>query len=635
MNKFIALLVLCIITLTAKAQTPDLKKDRPFGLVDTADLKMTTCDFEKGANAMVLFDKAEVNYNTAFSLIMLRHKRIKIFNDNGKDEASVHIEFLAHGDELVRDVEAETINLDGHIIEYTPVDKKLIYTQKIDKNTKEIVFTFPNVKAGSIIEYTYKWRTPYMNNYPSWSFQSTIPTRYSEFKEGPHGGLHAITKKGDMPFLKDTSFFINDKDHMAGSYHIRSMGNIHSIKEEPYMTPMEENVQMLISHGNMLSWDFIGSNLIKDEDFGKQLDVKLKNENEILAKVNSLNTPDEKISYLYNYVKNNIIWNGFNNVYTDDGVAKAWEKRKGNSAEINLILYHFLREAGLDVDPIIVSTKGKIDENYINTYKLNKPVDFVKIDSTKYYVLDASDKYSVYNALPFELLNSNGLYLDIDKNKTHFAEFQTFAPSKQIVFVNAQISSDGKMSGTTQINSFSYNRINAIKKYKTDGEQKFKDYLRNEDNNLTISSLKLENLEVDSLPLLQNIQFDLTLPGSDENYIYFNPNLFTGLYTNPFLSEERFSDIDFGCCNSYVIDGRYKIPAGYKTVAVPKNRTLVMGDKSINFKRLAEEEDGYIVVNYVINFKKSFFTKDAYPAIRTFYKKMLEMLEEQIILKKV
>jgi hypothetical protein len=607
---------------------------RGFGNIDTADLKMTTCDFEKGANAMVLFDKGEINHNTAFSLIMLRHKRIKIFNDKGKEEASIHIEFLAHGDELVQDVEAETINLNNHTIEYTPVDKKLIYTQKIDKNRKEIVFTFPNVKAGSIVEYQYKWRTPYSNNYPQWIFQSTVPTRYSEFREGPRGGLHSIIKKGNIPLLKDTSFYIDEKDHKAGSYHLWTLSNVHSIKEEPYMTPMEDNVQMLLFQSGFSSWDWIGSNLIKDEDFGKQLDVKLKNENEIIARVNTLKTPDEKISYLYSYVKNNIIWNNFNNVYTDEGVAKAWDKKKGNSAELNLILYHLLKEAGLDVNPIIVSTRGKIDEEYVNPYKLNKPVDFVRVDSTKYYVLDASDKYSVYNALPFELLNSNGLYIDVEKNRSHFAELQTFAPSKQIVFVNAEIKPEGKMSGTAQINSFSYNRINAVKKYKTDGEEKFKDYLRNEDNNLKISSLKFENMDVDSLPLMQTVQFDLALQGSDEGYIYFNPNLFTGLYTNPFLSEERFSDIDFGCCNSYTIDGRYKIPPGYKVDAIPKNMTMLLFDKSIIFKRMAAEEDGYISVNYVIVFKKSFYSKDDYQDIRAYYKKMHEMLNEQIVLKK-
>ena len=82
------------------------------------------------------------------------------------------------------------------------------------------------------------------------------------------------------------------------------------------------------------------------------------------------------------------------------------------------------------------------------------------------------------------------------------------------------------MNGSVQVNSFSYDRIDAIEKYKTDGEKKYIDYLRNDDNNLKISSIKFENMEVDTLPLTQNFEFKLDLTGSDENYIYFNPNLF-------------------------------------------------------------------------------------------------------------
>jgi len=79
---------------------------------------------------------------------------------------------------------------------------------------------------------------------------------------------------------------------------------------------------------------------------------------------------------------------------------------------------------------------------------------------------------------------------------------------------------------------------------------------------------------------MQKLDFNLDLAGSDETYIYLNPNLFTPLKLNPFLSENRMTDIDFGYSRNYSINGIYKIPAGYKADALPKSVSMVMPDKS-------------------------------------------------------
>jgi len=144
----------------------------------------------------------------------------------------------------------------------------------------------------------------------------------------------------------------------------------------------------------------------------------------------------------------------------------------------------------------------------------------------------------------------------------------------------------------------------------------------------------MENMAIDSLPLVQNIDFNLDLNGSDDNYIYFNLNLFSSLHTNPFLSESRNTDIDFGYRDNVVLNGSYKIPAGYKIDALPKNLTLIMPDSSIIFKRVINQDADNITVRYVVNHKKTLYFKNSYPNFYIFYKKMYEMLNEQIVLKK-
>jgi hypothetical protein len=426
------------------------------------------------------------------------------------------------------------------------------------------------------------------------------------------------------------------------------LANIPALPDEPYMSSFLDNVErvrfQLISFkpiggfqsSGSESWAKVGGILADDDDFGGQLKRKLNNEETIINKAKTLKTDDEKIAYIFGEVKTAMKWNGIDRWYTIDGTYRAWENKTGNSAEINLILYHLLKASGIDAYPMIVSTRehGKVRPYYTSTSQFNRAVVYVPVDTTKNYILDATGKYNMYNETPAELLNSSGLYIDKSKKIYDMVYLTREQPVRQVVLINGEIKAGGKLEGTAQINSTSYNRINALERYKTDGEKKYIDYLRDNDNNLKITSLKFDNMEVDTLPLTQNIAFNLDLAGSDENYIYLNPNLFTSLKTNPFLSENRMTDIDFGYLQNFAINGVYKIPAGYKTDALPKSVTIVMPDKSVSFNRFVAEQDGSIVIRYRINYAKPLYAKGDYPDFHEFFKKMHEMLNEQIILKK-
>jgi len=638
---FILLIITFALSYAVKAQTkPAGKTDsakviskgptQEFGKIDTSDLKMTSCDFEKDANAMVLFDKGTVYYKFS-TVVMERHKRIKIFNDNGKDEANIRLEYYGtHHDEEILEVEAETINLNGKLIEYTAIDKKSIYTEVIDKEKKAIIFTFPNVKAGSVIEFKYKLTTPYSYNYPDWYFQSTIPTRYSEFDASFIEDYEFnFFKKVFQPSTIDTTM---KRTSPKGIRHIWALSNIKAYKEEPFMDYPEdylECVLLKIFHQDR-TWITIGKFMLQADDFGKQAIETLDKENEIIAKANELKTDDEKIAFLFNTVKTRMKWNKIDRCYTIDGVKKAWVKGTGNSTEINLILYHLLNAANVNTRFMLLSTReyGKLDIEYPSVTQLNKAVVYCPVDTLKYYVLDASNQYNSYNETPFDLIGINALSFDSDGKNFRFVPLK-------VILINGSISNEGKLEGNLQISSSSYSREKYVKRYNDLGEKKYIDQMQDENKGLKITSLKMENLQVDTLPLSQSFDFKFNLTEPDDAYMYFNPNQMTGFHDNPFLSDTRVSNIDFGCLYSYSINGRYKIPSGYKVDVIPKSAGMQMPDKGITFKRFVAEDEGDIVIHYTIDYKRSVFSKDEYPGIRDFYKKMYEMLNEQIVLKKL
>jgi hypothetical protein len=660
MTKLLATLSVCFMvgtTCLAQKPTPAAQPTMPYGKIDQADLELKACDFEKDANAMVLFDKGDVYYDQDFAITMERHKRIKIFNDNGKSEANIRIEYYG-GNRLenITGLQAETINLVNGKPEITKLDSKLLYSEVIDKVRSAYVFSFPNVKPGSIIEYKYKLNTPDYSNLPDWTFQSKLPVKYSEFDTAIPDLLYFTTQSHIREPLaldktsSESKSIGSGADMVTYSVDIkkRAMANVHSLPDEPYMSSAADNLQSLVFHLTYLkpisgfthsysdSWDKAAGILQEDEDFGGQLKRKLANEEAIITKAKALHTDQEKIAYLFKEVQTAMKWNGQDRWYTNDGTVKAWEKKTGNSAEVNIILVHLLKQAGVKVYPMVVSTRehGRVNPAFSFLYQFNRTVAYVPVDSTKRYILDATDKYNSYNETPDNLLNSTGLYIN-KETKTYNTFFISRAnPSMQLITVNADINADGKMAGKAQRNDYSYSRINSLKKYKTDGEQKYIEYLRHSDNSLKISALKLENMEIDTLPLAENIDFKLDLTGSDGTYIYFNPAQFSPLRTNPFLSENRMSDIDFGYRDNFSLLGNYKLPAGYKTDALPKNITLQMPDNSIVFRRIVMEQDGSVLVRYVMDYKKVLFFKEDYAQLFDFYKKLHELMNEQVVLKK-
>jgi hypothetical protein len=639
MNKVFTLLFLCLVVFFAKAQTTPTTQ--PYGKIDIADLELKSCDFEKDANAMILFEKGSVYFDTQYNIITNIHKRIKIFNDNGKKEANIRIEFNG-GDrsETISGLQAQTINLSNGAIEVVKVDKKQIFNETIDRSRSAMVFSFPNIKPGSVIEYKYNLISFNIANFPDWYFQSHLPNRYSELKTA----IPEILYYKNLESINQPYAVREDKNNEQ----TRAIANIPSVPDEPYMTSIEDNSErilfqlMTIQNGQLNmsfsdTWKKVGEDLMNNDALGGQLNRKLTGEDVIIAKAKALKTTDDKISYLFGEVKNTMKWNASYRKYSYDGTPSAWDKKVGNSGEINIILYHLLKKSGVNVYPMIVSTRsnGRVNPAYPNSYKFNSTVAYVPVDSTKSYVLDASNKYNIYNKVPANLLNTLGFYINKEKEIYEMTFLQNTNPVKQYFMINGEIKADSKMTGTINLINYDYKRSTAIEKYKTAGEKKYTDYLRDDDNNLKILSLKFENMDVDTLPLNQSFNFNLDLTSSDNNYIYFNPVLLSSFKANPFLSTNRFTDIDFGYRNNYLINGAYSIPQGYKVDALPKSISMVMPDKSISFKRIIGEQDGKVMVRYTIDYQKSMYFKESYPEFHEFFKKMYEMLNEQIVLKKI
>jgi hypothetical protein len=638
MIKRLSFLFFILAIISAKAQPIESKKTavdttvkaaQPYGEVDVDDLKLKQCDFEPDANAEVLFDEGDIIISSLKS--MKRHVRIKIFNDFGKKYASIrflyHAEFLAG--KAFTDIDAETINLEGDAIVKTPIDRTQIYTNKIDDYLSEIVFTMPNVKAGSVIEYKF-------NTYPEriWNFQGDLPERLSEVTLHYPKGFSLLKVKA---FVKKP--FYKERDDDDKRLHVFALANVHSLPNEPFMTARKDNLQrMRFENFGFLdaSWNVVAGTLSRFDNYNFPDDAVLPGQQAIINKVNETLSDAGRIEFLFDTIKSIMKWNGKLTPLPQTGLREAWNKRTGNSTEINLILLHFLRQIGLKACPTIVATKGFgiIDPLDADLYGFNNTIVTVPTDSVKYYyALDASNKYNVYNETPYNILNTYGIRIYSDQ-RTQSVVLENNKPAQHFTSIEARLLPDGKVTGTASITSNSYHKAEYRRLFDKLDQKTYLDSAFKIDNTIKVISFKFDNNKDINQPLVQEMAFTADLNDGESNYLYFKTNLFFPIRENPFKKEERFSDVDLRFGTNYAMSGIYAIPDGFKADALPRSITIVMPDESIIFKRTVAQDDRTIVVRYSISYGTSIYKIAEYQNLRGFYNRLFDLLNEQIVLKK-
>ncbi|MBK7434808.1 MAG: DUF3857 domain-containing protein [Chitinophagaceae bacterium] len=653
--------VLLFLFYTAMVSNLKAQKGLPaFGKIDKADLEMKDCSFDKGADALTLIDFCDMHYDrgtagiTLFKTVYKRRTRIKILKEKGIAYADVSIPFISHNnDEKILKFDAYTYNLDeSGNIRTTPVGKSSIYTKKINRNVSKLVITFPEVKAGSVIEYRYEIERETWSSIKDWYFQGRIPVQYSEYQIKVPLVFQFSEQKSVIGDLEVRDEVFEDMITNGGdTYTLKSikknyiMRNLVGIRDEPFMPSARDYLQRLeldlsqLDYGNgdikdiRTKWSDVVQELNKDEDFGSQLKAEVPATAMLVAQAKQVSDSLARMRLVFDQVRRNLTWDGEETIYSYSGLNKSYETKKGSNADINLLLINLLSQAGIPAKPILFSTRenGLVNTYYPKLDQFNSVMAYVPLGG-RYYILDATDRFSSYKIIPaavvntkgFLLDNQDGRWLDIVDTKTKF---------KQMIAIRADIDASGLLKGDATINSSGYARRERCEKWVADKDAFKARYVSAGNPQCRIDEMLISNVEADSMPLEQKMRFSMPLSSSGE-YRYFTANLFTGLEKNPFLAETRQSDVDFGYLQDFQIFDNFTLPEGYVTEGLPEDLSLVMPDNSIVFNRYIKAEENLINIRMSLEFKSPFYTSAGYAEFREFYKKLFSILNEQIVIKK-
>jgi hypothetical protein len=361
---------------------------------------MTDCEFDKGAEALKLIDYSTLSFvrgeagRSAFKTNYEMRVRIKILKEKGMSYANVEIPFYNNNnEEKIVNIEGVTYNLDDKgKVKISNVNKSSIYIKRINKRYSRLVIAFPEVKAGSVIEYKYKLERDTYSHIKEWYFQDKIPTRYSEYEVK----IPLVLVYKPQPVIFDSLEFkekiiseVITMNNDAVEFKVQKqnfiMRNLPGIEDEVFMASTKDYIQRIsfqlamIDHGDghidniRSSWADVVKQLKVDEDFGLQLSKELTGTEEIIKQALQANNKEARLSFLFNSIRNKIAVTNTESIFTDGGLMKTWKTNSGNAADINLLLVALLNKADIKAFPILLSSRenGLVNLQYHSLDQFN------------------------------------------------------------------------------------------------------------------------------------------------------------------------------------------------------------------------------------------------------------------------
>jgi hypothetical protein len=666
------LAALCLL-LVAEVRSQDKNKDKlpvKFGKVTPEDFNSNIAGVDTSAGAIVIADYGVSTFDGSakgwFDLVFKHSRRVRILKKTAFDIATVAITLYV-GDrdqEKLEGLRASTYTLENGKVVETRLDDKSVFTDRLDKHHIQKKFTFPALKEGAIIEYTYTQSSPYLFQLQPWAFQGGYPRLWSEYQvDMPEFFRYVTLGYGYVPFDVNTSTSQNVTFHLTfpggaekdnrGDYddnvvtHRWVMKNVPALVEEPFTSSVENylaRIEFQLSgyvFRNIAPKDFMGNwtsvseELLKQDDFGADLD----NNNgwldaDLKAVVGDSKSQLEKAQKIYAFVRENFNCTSHHSLYIADPLKTVLKNRHGSEAELNLLLTAMLRHEKITADPVILSTRdnGFANPIYPLLSRFNYVVAKVNIDSKDYY-LDASEPWLAFGKLPGRCYNGYARILNKETPSAVSLPADSLRENTSTLVMIAN-GEHGGLDGHLTTNP-GYNRACEMReKVKTSDQGEFFKAIQT----AYAPEYKVSNPEMDSLhrpddPLVVTYDLKIT-PDTSSDIFYFNPMLSEGYKTNPFKTADRKYPVEMPYAMDEVYTLNMEVPKGYTVDEMPKPAKVLFNEDEGFFEYLLQRSDDVIQFRSRIKLNKANFTPEDYATLRDFFGFIVKKQSEQIVFKK-
>ena len=648
-----------IILLLLLSRLSFFAQNYKFGKVSKEELQEQFYPLDSTADAAYLFKSRKTFFdyvpNIGFQLVTEYHERIKIYTNAGFEMATKSISYYTpenRPDEAVSSIKGYTFNLEGNTVEREKLSRSSIFKETLNKFRSVKKITMPKIKEGCVIELRYVIISPYTQSIEDLKLQYQIPVKkleyqiqipeyfvfnkrsigyhsvklIKEYKNGRIGDINCrinVTKfdESNIPALKNDEPFVSSvRNYRAGLKFELEQTNFISIGGD------------FKNYSN--SWESVSKQIYKTSSFGDQLNISSYYKKD-LEKILENNIGEiDKLLAIFQFIKNKVKWNEYYGIYAYNGVRKAYKERVGNVADINLILTAMLRSAGLNADPVLVSTRTNGVPFFPTIDGFNYVISTVKLATGGSVLLDATAPYCAPNILPKRALNWNGRKVTKDGNSS-WIKLTSSEHALEENTVVVKIIDDMTLEGLIRTK---YDNLNALNYRNTNNhiteenlipklEEKYK---------FEIEDYKVVNKKILGKPIARNIKFiSEDLIEEINGKLYIEPILFLTTHKNPFKLEDRKFPVDFVSPWKDVNRVSIEIPEGYKVEFLPEPLAISLPDNLGVFKYQVLQKGGIISTISILKFNNAIILPQYYAHLKDFYRQMVQKQSEKIVLVKI
>lgn len=652
-------------------------QDYDFGKISKEELseKFNPLDSSAVAAYLYKYRRTYLEYvqNSGFQLVTDIHERIKVYSKDGFDYATRKINLYKDGGtkEKMSGLKASTYNLVDDKIEDSKLKNEGEFGVDLSKFYDQKTFTLPNVREGSVIEYKYRLQSPFISIVDEFQFQHDVPVKklvalfevpeYFSYNVNTKGFLSIIpkvestydeitfterTRSGGVGYSSVKTSFNSSKVRFSKKISRYDLTDIPALKNEPYVNNIDNyrsSIKYELAYTKFpnstmenysTNWETVVKRIYESPNFGTELNKKGYYEKDLETLLSGIDDPMEKVSLIFEFVKSQVKWNGYYGKYTDLGVRQAYKEHKGNVAEINLMLTAMLRSAGLNADPVLISTRDNGIPIFPTREGYNYVISGVTI-SDEIVLLDATNSYSTPNILPLRALNWEGRMIKKDGSSTLVNLYPT-KRSIESISLNIDLRDDGDLEGKIRRNKMGHDAMYYRGEYNYGNEDEYIEKLENKMGGIEITDFEVANKDDLSESILESYGFKqengVEIIG---NRLYFSPLFFLGIKENPFKLEKREFPVDF----AYPSETKYRIgvslPEGYTIETLPEPTRIKLPDDLGDFMFNIEAVSGRIQILVNTRIDQSIIAPVYYNALKDYYKMVIGKLNEKVVLSKI
>lgn len=575
--------------------------------------------------------------------VLKYHVRVKIFDSSVQEASVVGIPYYFENNiEQVQDIRGVTWQSPSKKVSLSPQQVRTININS-RYNVKE--FTMPAVTDGSVIEYTYTVRRRYIEELPDFYLAHQVPTkqaqvsitypRYLRYKgvvQDYSGQISHFTSRfvpeGDVPKI-----YVFPQPDPVVTETWRAT-DIPPIQEEAYITSLDDyrgKIKFQLSEFGIPrqtlenSWEFVVAEIRRKQQINERIDSyeqAYQIGKEIGAQLGEKQVAQDSI---FRYLNATVNYSGIKAPFSSADDQSVLNGEPSDQAAINQTLVAMLRGAGIEANPVLISTRssGQLNRDFPSFFQFNGQLVHSSSDGQTFF-MDASFPYSHPNLIPVEMYNENGLMLGSSDYK-----WVDVAPAQSVfaidVDIKARLDRQGNLSGSLRATNAGY-PAQQVRQRLAEGvplPQVIKDAVLDGYSDLSISEAQLENSsQQDSIVLSANFNIQ-DYAVSFTSGLDFRPMIVGYLLDNPFEDAQRDLPITLDAPEQLNLSYTIQLPEGMSLAEPPRDSIINL--PGAIFRETYNIDGNTLRYEYQINISQKKFSADLYSQLYNLYSRWVEI----------